>query len=279
LPYIRIVPQDTSWEVQTPRDPLYDPVKPLRTYKEQCAVLQVNFTFDWRFIEPCNKEHIFEVKNNAEQLGIPINKSQFVVGHVAFLSEAIRMLYAGYQQTEAQKYYAYLRDTYAYRGGEWDHELVQDWIQACMWKDGKPVHVMAATQIGVSLQVGYYYLALGNDDAYDSCIRYAQQVYDLYQKGTPPRNLLLPMERLKRDTAADLLVMPQARGYDLSLLQRARLYSKLDHRMQLVVYDMIAPFLPEQCEWWNIDFKKAFPAPIGIEQFRAEQRSAAAPQE
>ena len=70
-------------------------------------------------------------------------------------------------------------------------------------------------------------------------------------------------------------------AFELSLVDRARLYQSLLPRMRLAMYDAVAPFLRRQVDDHNarapadkaIDFDKAFPAPEGLEEHRKKTPS------
>ena len=77
-----------------------------------------------------------------------------------------------------------------------------------------------------------------------------------------------------------MLTRPQVRGAYLGLATRSELYLRLPPDLQVMVYDMVRPALYRQCgsALPPIDFDKAFPAPAGLEQYRARQRRRLAPQ-
>ena len=54
---------------------------------------------------------------------------------------------------------------------------------------------------------------------------------------------------------------------------RDRLYARLSNRLKLLMYDAIAPRLVPQCRAAGIDFARAFPEPVGLEEFRRQRRS------
>ncbi len=78
-----------------------------------------------------------------------------------------------------------------------------------------------------------------------------------------------------------MLVAPRAAGFNLSLDARIGLYSLIGRRWpsegadrpgpQLIVYDAVAAFLRRQCDAGDIDFKRAFPPPPYLQEYRKKQ--------
>jgi len=61
-------------------------------------------------------------------------------------------------------------------------------------------------------------------------------------------------------------------GFILPLEARARLYSMLDNDLKLRIYTAIAPPLSQECAAYGLDFAKAFPQPVGLEEFLRQVR-------
>jgi len=234
----------------------------------------ITWGFDWRFVEPTQKEYAAMAEAAARGYGAAFKDNQLGPGHINYLVQAIEMLYTSYRREDAQELLDYIKKAYDPAGPEWSLEL-EDFVIWRMNFEGQPNQEIAYGLIGAALRTAYVQRVLGDPAGYAQSVRFARRVYDAYSKGTPSRMAMPPMDTLARDVLVNLLVRPRPMGVNLSLVNRADLYKSLDIEMQQSLYDMIWPLLRPECQAWEIDFDKAFPEPPGMEQVRqVRQRQA-----
>jgi len=232
---------------------------------------RLDFLADRRFIDTTQQEYLRLIEAVRKPMGDEFKDNIFKTGHINYLINAIQMLYAHYERDRAREYFEWIKKEYDNHGGQWDMEL-EDFVVETLNRDGRPIPGVARNQLTSSLQVAFVFLARNNRQAYHSNLRYAMRVYDVYQKGVAERLQLPPFEIVSGNVLQALLVRPQLAGVYLPLLDRVRLYAALDARMRVILYDPVAPFLQAQCRAEELDFQKAFPAPPGLEEYRARQR-------
>jgi len=234
---------------------------------------------DWRYIEPTHQAHIdmgkivvgLKVKDLVT--GTELESSKFRVGHVNFMSESIEMLYLAGRRVKAQEYFDWLKDKYGLKGKEWDLSL-DDYVIEDMSKGGVPIQSLATTQIWSGITAAYEHLARGDKPRYDMCMAHAIRVYKIYQPQAVERLKLREWPELVAGTIRPMLAHPGTVGGHMSLSVRHDLYTGLDPKIQVLLYDQIAPTLRRQCEQADppLDFDRTFPAPPGIEAHREEVR-------
>lgn len=234
---------------------------------------------DWRYIEPTHKAHIdmgkivLRLEKDGILSGTELSSSKFRTGHVNFMSEAIEMLYRAGRRAKAQEYYDWLKDKYGLKGKEWDLEL-DEYVVEDMRKDGVPIPSLANTQIWSAMTAAYEHLARGDRATYEMCMNHARRVYGVYQPRAAPRLKLPPWRDMIAGAVAPMLAHPREVVGDMSLMARHELYEGLDTRIQVLLYDRIAPKLRRQCQQADppLDFDKMFPVPDGIEPHRERMR-------
>jgi len=222
---------------------------------------------DWRFIDSTQKEFILMGEATAKARETDFKDSQLAIGHINYLSQSIQMLYIGYRRQKAADLLEYIKETFDPDGPEWSLGL-EDFVVDQFRRDGQPSQDSAYANITTALKTAFVLRALGDVDGYRRSVSLAKRIYDAYTVDVPRRIALPPMGVLARDVVASLLVRPRVLGVDLALVKRSELYRALDDGMQRELYDIIAPALRRQCDLWELDFAKAFPAPPGMEQAR-----------
>ena len=232
---------------------------------------RLGFATDWRFVEPGHKEFVLMGQAEAE-----FNKKEFKnnflrSGHINYLIQAIQMFYAAYRHEKARELIGWVKENYQPTDPQWEMDL-EDFVIHTLNREGKPIPDRAYSQITAALQAAFIQLAQGNAQAHKASMSYALKVYNLFQRHALPRNKLPPFRILMRGILIDLLINPPIVGLSIPLLTRVDLYSRLDVAMQRSFYRRIAPVLWQECQLERIDFAKAFPAPPGVEEYRAPQR-------
>jgi len=225
---------------------------------------------DWRFIDPAQEEFIHITKAAARDRKEPYESNILRSGHINYLAQAISMLYAGYRREKAGQLLEWIQENYHPEGPEWDMDL-EDFVIYRLSRNERPIPSVAISQIGASLQAAFLQRLADREDDYRQSMAYALRVYNVYQDGAPQRTRLPDFRVLVRNILMNMLVRPSNLGMDVSLLDRAQIYAKLDDPTQRNLYDIIAPPLRPQCQAAGIDFDAAFPAPPGTGEYRQRQ--------
>lgn len=234
----------------------------------------IGFWSDLRFIRPVQEEHERIIEAVIATSGKEFKDNIFRPGHVNYLIEAIKMLVAARKVPRAQQYLDYIFDKYEMTGGRWDLKDVQDFVLYELSSEGIPTLDMTVSQISISLQSGFVALAAGDMQQYRDSMQWAQRVFNRFHQSPSAdrvKQQLPSLAPLAEAIAASLLVEPRMVGYNLTLVDRARMYASLPQQMRLAIYDMIAPYLREQCRREGIDFQRAFPPPPGLEEYRSRR--------
>jgi hypothetical protein len=218
-------------------------------------------TFDPRFVEPAQREYARLIqKARKDRSTETVEDNAFRSGHMNYLATAIEMLYACYRHDEARKYLQVLKDTYHFKGGEWDMEL-EDFVVTRLASDASPSRETAMAVIPAAIQSVYLRTLEGDASGARTMSRLAQRAHARYQEAVPDRNRLPPLPEIERLAVQGLLIRPLASGYNLSLLDRARLWRITDPRLQAPIYPALETVLRPQCQAEGVDFDVAFPAP------------------
>ena len=235
----------------------------------------ISFFTDWRYIERTEAEYQRVIKAVMEDRNETYEDNALRSGHVNYLIQAIQTLYAAYQRKDAQRIFTHLLEDYGYKS-RWGNKL-EDFVIGRINKDGRPLKSLALNQVVSSLQAAYVFLLYGETDKYRDCVKYAARVHHIYSKG-PPIPLehleLRPLMEYHTGVLSELLIRPRKLGYNVSLLERSRLYRMLPIEAQSSIYDIIAPWLTRQCALASpkLDFARAFPSPPGFEEYRSRIR-------
>jgi len=230
---------------------------------------------DWRFVQTTQAEYQRIINAIIKSKNQEFKDNILAPGHMNYLLGAAEMLLAEGRYQLAGEYFDYVKRTYSPEGSQWDMD-VEQFVRYRLNKEGRPTPAVAVAQISASATAALIRLLEGNDRGFRGSMRYAQLVYNVYQKGAPKRLKFRPFEVFVRNVVRDLLLRPRQMGYSLSLADRSRLYALVGRRfaprMRVMVYDVAERYLRAQCRLEELDFDKAFPAPAGIEEYRAAQR-------
>jgi hypothetical protein len=242
----------------------------------------VDWWGDWRYIDATHKEYVDTLEAVRRAQGGSLELSPFKNGHINFLILAIQMLYVQRKIDRAEYYYDWIRKTYDMKDPPWDEPL-EEFIVSMINQDPYLSEEIARSQLTSALQMAYYFLAMGDLNAYQGNVRYARRVYEVYQKGAPGSEIqrlrMQPLESIASHIAAAVLVDPYCMGYYLPLIARVQLYSRLDDATRVLAYDRLlrSKMLQDQCDREGLDFAKAFPPPAGLEEYRQWQQQQLAP--
>ena len=235
---------------------------------------------DWRYIVPAQREHVRAGELAAKERGTTFADNILKDGHVNYLASAIQLLYAGYRRDEAQYYFDWVKKAYKMSGGDWDLPL-EDWVMSQIKSEGVPVSAQARGLIIASLEAAFVHLLINDKDGYRRSLLFSKQVYDTYQARAPARNRFPGLEIFARDVLTDLLAEPRMSGYNISMQSRIQLYGLVGQvwpGLEVLVYDLVAAPLKEQCDSEGLDFQRAFPPPMGLEEYRRELERQGPPQ-
>lgn len=199
----------------------------------------------------------------------------FRVGHINFLTEAIRALYLRDREAEAMHYFRYLANAYGRRE---DGVLEPAYL--------KPLHdfVMgnfyenlagyreAQVNTGSLVQIAYTELAAGNVSRYNKLVSRALDVWKTYMedksRDLTEKRKLAPFEEIQKDVLRFMLGMPS--GTRNLLVKKAKLWRNAPINLKRWVHDDLAPYLAEECALYGFDMAKAFPEPPDMPQWREE---------
>jgi len=241
----------------------------------------LRYLFDWRFIEPSQKEYITAAENSLQE-GQELKDNPFRAGHQNYLVSVIQSLYAAHQYELAGKYYEWLRKNYKPVGPEWFLDL-EDFVVFTLKKEGAIYADLADVQVQAALQAALESLALSDIDSFQASYNYARwSIYDTFVASTN-RQDITPWEVILRDMTLLMLVRPQSQGVWLSIGDRSTLYRNIELQapgIQKAMYDsLLRSPLPEQCRAAGIDFDKAFPDPNAPKAPIGKGGSSPAPQD
>lgn len=241
----------------------------------------VDWFADSRYIEPTHQEYLRTIEAYSRVVDTRFESNVYSTGHVNFLVMAMQMLYAEGKVAQAEHYFDWVRANYHPPGDDWKQPM-EDYLIGGLNQDGMVSEQVARSQLTAALQMAYLYLAAGDMGTYQSNMRYARRVYDVYQTGSKFGRLQLrPLPSIASHIAATVLVDPYSAGFSLPLIQRVQLYARLDDGTRVIAYDRLAAsqLLRDQCDREGLDFNKAFPPPPGLEQYRQWQQQQLLPQQ
>ncbi len=227
----------------------------------------IRFNPDPRFLQTTQDEHHRLMELASTQRLESEQHNMFRAGHINYIINAIQMLYPLNRHDEARELMRYTRDQYAPEGEEWTWDL-QEFVVHHLNADGSPIRAVAMSQIAPAIETGWLLRLLGRNDQARAMMQYGQRVYNIYQNETTERNRLQPLEYFHADVVSGLLVLPRVREFNMSLIDRARLWRLIPEDLRLIIYDTVAPMLVRQCRAENAPFEELFPAPPGLDEFR-----------
>ena len=199
----------------------------------------------------------------------------FRTGHINFLTEAIQMLYFAGRLSEAERYYEYLRTHYSRR--EYTGELetqytlpLRDFVMRTLYvniENPRETHLL----ISGLLQRAYMELAQEDLTAYHRYVAKAFDLWNTYMKERESfrgdRVKLWPFQEYQIDAFHALLGVP---GFEATTLEKVRLWRVAPNGLKQWVYDDLAEQFRQECDFWGFDVSRAFPEPLGMEEFRKE---------
>ncbi len=240
-----------------------NPANPDRPYMERI--------FDWRYIAATQAEYLRAIE---EELGpdADMSDSKLASGHTNYLRSVIQSLFAGYKRGEARYYYDWVRENYGPRGPEWMMGL-EDFVVFTLKQEDAISPELGLMQLQAALQAALEMLGKGDMEGFEASYDYARHsMYDNVQKVLPPEGKLRPWREVVAGMAALVIRRPQDCGIEMSLVERAMLYDRLEDILpdiQKLIYDSIARSpLPVECAEAGIEFDVAFPEPEGMAAFR-----------
>lgn len=231
---------------------------------------EIGMSSDWRFIKYTNDAYDRIIRAVIPAKGEQYKGNIFKDGHINYLAAAVNALYAAYRHQEARELFEWARTAYDLKKARhWDQPL-EDFVAVWLNQDGAPIPEVALSQMTGSLQAGFGFLASNKREPYNECVRYAQMVHKKFNDVAPPRLKLRPFPVIFDRVFLLMLANPRLAGYNLSLDARARVWSIMPGETKLRIYGFIARSLARECDVWDFDFNRSFPAPPGVEEYRAK---------
>jgi len=248
-----------------------------RTLDDGEALGIIHFRSDWRFIEATHQEYLRLATEQAKIKNRDFVENPLDSGHVNYLANTIAALFINGRHDEAKRYLDWVKVNYKKTDGPWAQDDLEGFVFAQLGRDGAPIPRVAISQITSSLQMAFVLLAKGDVSAFAGNLDYAGRVYRTYQKSVETaagRLTLRPMEYMAASIAAELLVRPRRSGFDLSLIERSNMYTRLKRRWPEAVaraYKRICDSLTLQCKAAGLDFDTRFPKPEGPDAVRQQR--------
>ncbi|TWT45542.1 hypothetical protein RAS1_19700 [Phycisphaerae bacterium RAS1] len=243
---------------------------------EKIHLSYLNQSPDVHFIEPMHQAYIrygplLDVDPGDDARGAG---ETFRIGHVNFLTEAIRLLYLADEEAEAQRYFEYLRDTYGRDPlGQPEPRYAKSLSQFVMESffetiDGPRETV---TAIAMLLSLGYDSLADGDVTRYNKLVDKSLELWREYMKEkykqTSDKLRLPPFQDIQTDVLRFKLSVPTMNPN--GVVFKARLWRAAPPNLKRWVYDDLIEGLAAECDEWEFEAARAFPEPEGMKEFRA----------
>ncbi|MBS3733350.1 MAG: hypothetical protein KGY99_00290 [Phycisphaerae bacterium] len=242
---------------------------------------------DWRFIKPAQAQQLELIEKIREPRGESFKENIYRAGHINWLTDCIKMLYAGGRRRWplAKDLLAWIKDNYDPKGPEWErldprsNDDLRRFVRYRLTQNGSPIISVAVSQIEAALIAALEHLTDGNTGQHAFFLNHAQRVYGLYQRDAPPRLKLAPFARYYYEVLAHMIAHPASLGTQLDKKARRALY----------VGFRGAPFAPQlyqhvrlfvepnwQADGWRdeleVSFKTAFRKPPDYDAFLEQQR-------
>ncbi len=240
-------------------------------YTENVAQAYINFNPDMNFIEPMHKAYlaygaVLEVDPQYQEGA----GDAFRSGHINFLSESVRLLYFAGREREAEYYLDYLRNNYAIRkDGSSTPEFLKPLPEFVIdsWGETMTYNQVYAA-IGQYLLSGFLNLADGDIARYSGNRIQAEKLHDSWHKDTSGNKKLAfpPIDEMEIDGLIQLYLAPPATRGDS--LKKVSLWRYLPKWKRQALWDSIAGNMQTECKAAKFDFAKAFPEPVGMEEYR-----------
>ena len=246
-------------------------------YYDDVTLSYLNFNPDLNMIESLHQAYLnygrlIDPNPTTEGVG-----DTFRAGHQNLITEAIALLYYAGRVREARRYYEFLRDAYGISTtGKPNPIFFKPLAQFVEHYLLENVEGSAETRntITAGLIQSYEELGRGNLARYNALIMKARDLHSRFNKGrmTEESNKmrLPPFREYQADVLRELLQRPAL--HYMVTLEKARLWKNLPVYLKQAVYDESVLQLQHECEVVNFDFERAFPEPVGMEQYRREHK-------
>ena len=238
---------------------------------------RLRYLFDFRYIEPTRIEYLETIE---AEMGPDESweRSKFRAGHENYLIDVVTMYFTANRLAEAQEVLDWIKTTYKPFGPQWMMSL-EDFVVYTLTQD-QAINYDAASMLSqVAVQTALEALAKGDEATFEAKYEFGlRSIYMNYQKIAQDLNRLAPWPNIVADLAMEMIIMPQNRGVQLDLEERAYLFSQLDSIIpdfRAQIYDVLflSP-LPEECRAAGVEFEAAFPEPPGLDEVRESRREA-----
>jgi hypothetical protein len=242
----------------------------------------LNLGRDLNFIEPMHEAYLkygpmFDPKGPAYGLQQGAGYT-YRIGHINFLSEAIRLLYMSGREQEAAYFYRQLQELYPTNEegalnpalAKTLHDYVMD-----LYLDKAETPGLRDIRITLDglLFNAYSTLAAGDVGRYAQLVRRSRELHREYNRDK--------QTRLTQAKALPSFTDVQTDAFGVWLSQRANTAAETVHKARLwraaplylrwATYDQLLPLFEVECASWGYDTAKAFPEPKGISEYRDRQ--------
>ncbi len=191
-------------------------------------------------------------------------------GHINFLAEWIRMLWFAGRRAEAAKYYRWMQENYATNEfGEINYALqkpLADYVADTFIEidnNNRETRNALFGQMVTAMRA----LARGDDATYNYIYRVLKRSHEKYNEQiVADKNRLPDFQYMVIDALRVIFGEPPMSF--ATTRDKVRLWARLPLSHRLMLYDDALPLFQKECELWDWDVAKAFPAPVGLEEFR-----------
>ncbi|MFP4104807.1 MAG: hypothetical protein ACLFVU_01860 [Phycisphaerae bacterium] len=242
---------------------------------------EINMLPDPAYIEAVHQQHLEYAiaavaieRNNPDSFWADFDRNMFRSGHVNFLVEAIQVLVVHNRMDEARRYLDFIREEYNLTEGRWAIRTIEDFVIDSINREGRPIPNVARNLIYSSLAYAFWRRSQGDAEGYDDRYQFALKVYNAYMEKAHERISLAPWDVEAGRVLTGILVDPGVYGYNISLIDRSRLYRVSPPELQRWAYLRGGRALARLSEMHRpkLDFRKAFPKPPGFDAFLEEMR-------
>ncbi len=239
----------------------------------------LNLSLDTNFVEPMHQAYI-KYGNLFDPRATKEDDSRagdtYRTGHINYLTEAIRLLYLGGQEAEADHYYAYLQRHYPNgedgqpnpRLAKTLHDFVMDDFFESTAKNAGLRETRAAVE--QLLSRGFSLLANGDVNGFTSSLQRARELHENYMRDKRDRisapKQLPEFDQMLPDAFYNWLAVDP--GTPLETLHKARLWGAAPIFLRQAVWDYVQRGFELECQRWSFDMAQAFPEPPEMEAFR-----------
>lgn len=250
-------------------------------YPEAIHLSYLNLGRDMNFIEAMHQTYVVYGKlYDIRPANVGPAGDTFRIGHINFLTEAIRLLYLSGREDEAQHYYSFLQDNYTLNDAGEVNQAFTKTLENFVMDNFRETLGSTPGQREIRLALNglmfhaFERLARGDMQVY---LRYMQRAQELHAEFMKDKGgdvfmeskQLRPFREMQIDAFLEWFARPPISP--MQTIQKIRLWRAAPLYLRQGVYDELLPALEAECDAWDFELARAFPEPKNMAQYR-EQR-------